>query len=184
MQTLEDSVCLYPIPTPSPRKRQNSVGCQTTGEVCGDGLDVFASQAFYSEQKIYSYARTKQTVHRSAIIRALRLLLGRSAISTPKLCVGVMIPNFAGRVFHVKSVFVSRVGFATKGLATRTSCARADDQSREIAIRLSLGKQLVNLLQVVKRTNTPLIPQRNISHRSAIPPFQGRGECRRRPCFG
>ena len=28
----------------------------------------------------------------------------------------------------------------------------------ESVIRLSLGKLLVNLLQVVKRTNTPLIP--------------------------
>ena len=29
---------------------------------------------------------------------------------------------------------------------------------QHIVIRLSLGKLLVNLLQVVKRTNTPLIP--------------------------
>ena len=30
-------------------------------------------------------------------------------------------------------------------------------------IRLSLGKLLVNLLQVVKRTNTPLIPKQRAS---------------------
>ena len=31
----------------------------------------------------------------------------------------------------------------------------------ESVIRLSLGKQLVNLLQMVKRINTPLIPYHN-----------------------
>ena len=30
-------------------------------------------------------------------------------------------------------------------------------QVRAVVVRLSLGKLLVNLLQVVKRTNTPLI---------------------------
>ena len=70
-------------------------------------------------------------------------------------------------------------------------------------IRLRLGKQLVNVLHVVKRTNTPLIPQQvsstagrikyfpryppemkslldidrsaRISARPVIPPFQGGG---------
>ena len=48
------------------------------------------------------------------------------------------------------------------GLLARPPVYLADLLSRRFrggsAIRLSLGEQLVGLLQVVKRTNTPLIP--------------------------
>ena len=49
------------------------------------------------------------------------------------------------------------------GLATRSArpwreCNEYKSLSSTSVIRLSLGKLLVNLLQVVKRTNTPLIP--------------------------
>ena len=47
-------------------------------------------------------------------------------------------------------------------------------QGGESVIRLSLGKLLVNLLQVVKRTNTPLIPQQMASSTYTMG-FWGRG---------
>ena len=47
------------------------------------------------------------------------------------------------------------------------------DRSWDIVVRLSSGELLVNLLQVVKRTNTPLVPQQMASSTDHV--FWGRG---------
>ena len=72
------------------------------------------------------------------------------SVLSPKM--RVLLSSSSGKLL---AILIRLRVHVVSGLAHDSS---VDPMARRTVVRLSLGKLLVNLLQVVKRTNTPLVP--------------------------